>query len=280
MDDRVHLADGSWLGYHCSGHGPEHLVLIHGFAANMGTWFDLAPSFPPERYTLHLLDLPAHGTASRRRRNDYSIPAQAERIATFLQTRSIHQATLIGHSMGGAVVLALAIRYLELSDDRISRLVLLDAPAYPQPLPDFIDLLGTPLVGPLILALTPPASIARHGLQAVLADHNLITPARIERYAATFRTPGTALALSRCAAQIIPPNAGQLTAAYRHMPQPTLLIWGEQDRVVRPEQGERLSNDLPRAELTLLPLCGHNPHEEYPEQTYRLIQAFLDRHPL
>lgn len=280
MDDRVDLADGSWLGYHSSGHGPEQLVLVHGFAANMGTWHDLIPFFPEDRYTLHLLDLPAHGTASRHSRTDYSIPAQAERIASFLATRALSSVTLIGHSMGGAVVLALAIHDLELGIDRIKRMVLLDTPAYPQPLPHFIEMLTIPLLSPLVLSFTPPTTIARRGLQAVLANHSLITADRIERYAATFRPPGSATAISRCARQLLPPNAAQLTAAYQHMQQPALLIWGEQDQVVHLSYAAQLAQDLAHATLETLPLCGHNPHEEYPKKTFEIIRQFFANNPI
>lgn len=280
MEDRVHLSDGSWLGYHSEGTGPCHVVLLHGFAANMGTWHDLTPFFPKERYTLHLLDFPAHGTASRGSRHDYSIPAQAERVASFLETRSLHHVTLIGHSMGGSIALALAIQHLELGIQRISRLVLLDAPAYPQPLPQFIDLASLPLIGPLTLYLLRPTTIARHGLQAVLSDHNLITPERIERYAATFRVAGTPIALSRCARQLLPPNAARLTNAYQHLTQPTLLLWGEQDRIVRPSQAEQLEQDMPHAALTTIPLCGHNPHEENPAFVFEIIEHFFSNNPI
>lgn len=280
MEDRVHLPDGSWLGYQAHGHGLCQLVLLHGFAANMGTWHDIVPLFPADRYTLHLLDFPAHGSASRGPRHDYSIPAQAERVASFLETRGLHRVTLVGHSMGGAIALALAIHYLELGIQRVSRLVLIDTPAYPQPLPQFIDLVSLPLLGPLTLSLLPPTTIARHGLQAVLSDHNLITAERIERYAATFRIPGTARALSLCARQLLPPNAIRLTNAYQHLQQPTLLLWGEQDRIVRPSHGERLAHDLPAATFQAVPLCGHNPHEDNPQQCLEIIEHFFNNNPI
>jgi pimeloyl-ACP methyl ester carboxylesterase len=65
MPDQIPLPDGSWLGYQIIGTGPCHVVMLHGFAANHGTWFDLTPFFAEEQYTLHLLDLPPHGVAGR-----------------------------------------------------------------------------------------------------------------------------------------------------------------------------------------------------------------------
>lgn len=280
MEDRVHLPDGSWLGYRTTGNGHCQLVMLHGFAANMGTWHDLVPLFDENRYTLHLLDLPPHGTASRKKRSDYSIPAQAERVAYFLETRGLANVTMIGHSMGGSIVLALAIHQMEVGTNRVARMVLLDSPAYPQPLPQLIDLLSIPLLGPLFVHLLPARTIAIHGLQAVLSDHNLITPDRIERYASTFRIPGTAAAIARCAQQLLPPNASALTAAYQHLTQPTLLLWGDQDRIVKPTQGEQLVSDMPYATMDTIPLSGHNPHEENPAAVHRLIEQFFSNNPV
>lgn len=283
MDDRIQIPDGSWLGYRQSGHGSTDLLMLHGFAANMETWHDLAPFFPEETYTLHMIDLPPHGTASRGRHHDYSIPAQAERVASFIDIMSLKQVTVIGHSMGGAIALALAIHLQELGMDRISKLVLIDAPAYPQPLPGFIKSIALPFIGPLALWLLSPEHIARNGLRAVLWNSDLVTRERINRYASTFRVPGTALALSHCARELTPPNAERLTSFYRHLDIPALIIWGQQDNIIRQTHGERLSQDIPAATFVSLLECGHNPHEELPGKTFELIEHFLsnnsfDRH--
>lgn len=280
MDDRVNLPDGTWLGYRSIGSGPENIIMLHGFGANMLTWDDIIPMFNPDRYKLHLLDFPGHGTASRGRRDDYSIPAQADRVASFIETRSLEKTTLIGHSLGGAISLVVAINDLEVEHSRISRIVLIDTPAYPQPIPPFLDILAIPLLGPLLLKLISPELLARLGLQAALSDHNLITRDRIERYASTFRVKGTATAISKCASELLPPNAARLTGLYRHLTQPFQLIWGEQDVIVKVSTSEQLTRDLTRSELAIIPLCGHNPHEEHPNRTFEIIEHFLKNNPI
>jgi pimeloyl-ACP methyl ester carboxylesterase len=56
--------------------------------------------------------------------------------------------------------------------------------------------------------------------------------------------------------------------------QPTLVIWGTRDRIIRPSFARRLVGDLPQAELRLLP-CGHAPQEEMPKEFARLVTDFL-----
>lgn len=280
MPNQILLPDGSWLGYQVIGNGPCHIVMLHGFAANHSTWFDLVPFFATEEYTLHLLDLPPHGVASRSADDDYSIAAQAKRVREFLHIKRLQQATLIGHSMGGAVALTALIQEHQADSKRIRRLILIGTPAYPMPVPRFIQLLSMPLLGPLCLAFTRPETIARKGLEAVFVNQQLITTERIARYATTFTPKGSARALSRCARQLIPKDHLQLTNFFNQLTIPVKLIWGDCDRIVWPMQGKQLEQAIPGASLTTIANCGHNPHEEYPQITFDIIEQFLINNPI
>lgn len=280
MSHQIPLPDGSWIGYQTTGNGPRHMIMLHGFAANQGTWFDLAPLLAQDRYTLHLLDLPPHGTASRRAGDDYSIPAQAARVRKFLEIRNLQHVDLIGHSLGGAVALTVLIQEQEGNSNRIERLILIGTPAFPMPLPRFIHLLSLPLIGPACMALASPETIARKGLEAVLVDHQLITPERIARYAATFNPRGTSRALASCARQLVPKDHKQIISRFSRLTTPTKLIWGEHDRIVWPTQGRQLEQALPNATLTTISNCGHNPHEECPQLTAEIIEHFLNNNPI
>jgi len=280
MPQRIPLPDGSWLGYQTIGNGLRHVVMLHGFAANQGTWFDLTPFFERDLYTLHLLDLPPHGIASRRADADYSIAAQAIRVRTLLEILELQHVDLIGHSLGGAVALATLIQEHEICSNRVERLTLIGTPAYPMALPGFIRLLTLPLLGPLCLAIAQPETIARKGLEAVFVNHLLITTERIARYATTFSQSGTARALASCARQLTPINHLQFTNKFGQLTTPTQLIWGDRDRVVSSEQGRQLEQTMPNATLTTINTCGHNPHEEYPEITFDIIKHFFHNNPI
>lgn len=280
MHDRIVLPDRSWLGYHRQGNGPHHIVFLHGFAANRGTWFDLVPLFPADQYTLHLLDLPPHGTASRSISHDYSILAQTERVRLFLMQHKLTNIDLAGHSIGGAVALVMAIREHKDSSFRINRLILIGAPAYPMQLPGFIQLLSRRIVGPLCLGLFSPTTIARKGLETAFINHRLITSDRIQRYATTFLPAGTARAFSKCARQLVPPNLADLISGYRNLKLPTLLIWGKHDRIVPLSHGLQLAQDLPNATCVILPDSGHNPHEEIPLKSMEVMTDFFRKNQI
>ncbi len=58
---------------------------------------------------------------------------------------------------------------------------------------------------------------------------------------------------------------------------PTLLLWGESDRVVTPAYGAAYAEAFGDGRLEIVPEAGHLPHIEQPDATYALIEAHLDR---
>ncbi len=58
---------------------------------------------------------------------------------------------------------------------------------------------------------------------------------------------------------------------------PTLILWGERDRLFPPQVGRDLQALIPRSRLILIPNAGHIPQWEQPQTVNRLITEFL--HP-
>ena len=56
----------------------------------------------------------------------------------------------------------------------------------------------------------------------------------------------------------------------------TLVITGDDDRVVPVKQTERLARELPNASLTVIPDCGHIPQEEQPEALFDILMRFIE----
>jgi pimeloyl-ACP methyl ester carboxylesterase len=56
---------------------------------------------------------------------------------------------------------------------------------------------------------------------------------------------------------------------------PVLVVTGDSDTIVPTELSVRLAEELPNAELEVVPACGHVPHEECPQAVLDAIQAFL-----
>jgi len=261
-DDRIH--------YRVSGSGRHHILFLHGFAASRHTWENLAPFFPADEYTLHLMDLKGHHGSVKQCRGDYSALHNAHVVSAYIRSLGLDDVSLVGHSFGGLVGMFVAAEC-----PQVSRLVLIDAPGFPQKIPRFMRILSIPFIGPLFMALLSPRRLARKGLESVFYRHERITERHVERYAAGYRGLAAARALAETVRQMIPDDVERMTCRYAGLTIPVLILWGEHDRIVKLWQGRKLHQEIAGSRLTIIADCGHNPHEELPEKTFGLIRAFL-----
>ena len=61
----------------------------------------------------------------------------------------------------------------------------------------------------------------------------------------------------------------------KNIRQPTLLLWGGQDRLIPPSHALRFAKDIAGSKLVVFDALGHLPHEEDPVQTIAAVQAFF-----
>ena len=232
----------------------EPILLLHGFDSSLLEFRRLAPLLA-ERAQLFIPDLFGFGFSPRRpdgADGPAGVLGHLDAVLTAIASLDARPVGLIGASMGGAVALELARR----SPERISRLLLL-APAgltgRPQPIPPPLDALG-------VWFLSRPA--VRRGLcrQAFANPAASVGPAEEEIASLHLRTPGWAEALGRFAR-----SGGFAGCGDPLPPQPLQVLWGADDRILRPP--------LKRAALALLGDrvkefmdCGHLPHLDQPSK--------------
>jgi pimeloyl-ACP methyl ester carboxylesterase len=254
------------------------ILLIHGLGANTYSWRYLAPGLARSHRVLSV-DLKGFGRSDKPFDAAYGILDQARLLETLIAAKDLRGLTIVGHSLGGGVALALTVRLNLRRPATVDRLVLLDSIAYPQPVPLFIELLRTPVLAEVGIAAAPPELEAFKGLLAAYADPDKITWDAVRAYARPLYEEGGRHALLQTAQGIIPANLPALIAAYPTIQQPALLIWCAEDRVVPVGVGRRLARALPRAELSVFTGCGHVPQEEVPALTLARLRAFLEHHP-
>jgi len=112
--------DGTPIAYSVHGHGATTLVFIHGWSCNQSFWRKQVPYFEKD-YRVVTLDLAGHG-ASGRARTVYSLESFGQDVAAVVRDIHASKAILIGHSMGGPVILAAA----EIIPDNVIALVGID----------------------------------------------------------------------------------------------------------------------------------------------------------
>ncbi|GFO68621.1 alpha/beta hydrolase [Geomonas limicola] len=264
------------LRYRVAGHGPRALVLLHGLASRSQCWTDLVPLFSPDSYTIYLVDLLGSGESAKPAEADYSIRGHAHRLLEFLERLGLRQASVVGHSLGGAVVLLATLLAKEQRRQHLLRkVVVLAGPGYLQGLPLIARVFRYPLVGPFFINLYAPTAWVKVGLKAAYYDQHLVDREHIERYAPCYQDRASRQALVATCRQLVPPDVASIPERYGEIDTPMLLLWGRHDLIVPLSQGERLAQAVPGARLVVLEACGHNPQEEKALETYLVIEQFL-----
>ena len=260
--------------YHESYGSGDPILLIHGFGGNTYSWHELIPILSRKNRVL-IVDLKGFGKSPKPKKSSYSVYEQARLIIRFIQKNDLKNLTLVGHSLGGAVSLVVALNLIMYEPGLLSKLILIDSVAYKQPLPGFIRTLRLPLLGPLILALISSERMCRSVLKLAYYDDGKISDTTVAAYAEPVDSKGGKHALIKTAKNIIPKDFENLYSSYDSIKIPTLIIWGREDEIVPLWVGERLNSKISDSKLIILEECGHIPHEEKPEETIEIISRFL-----
>jgi len=266
-DDAVKLA------VHEKGRG-DPIVLIHGLGASSYTWHKIAPELA-RTHRVIAIDLKGFGQSDKPLDARYSIQDQARLIEDYILRNGLRGATLVGHSYGGGVALAVALRLMDGGKTNVNRLVLIDSVAYRQPLPFFFRLLRTPIIGEIGLSLVPPEVQMQQALSIAYYEDGKVTEETIKNYADALHTEGGRHALLHTINSLDPEQADEISKRYKSLKLPTLVLWCRQDKIVPLRLGLRLTRDLPNARMEVRHDCGHIPHEEQPEWTLKAMRSFL-----
>lgn len=264
------------IAYREEGQGPP-VILLHGLGGAMYTWRHLVPALASDHKVV-TLDFKGFGLSDKPRNGDYSIQGHSEMVEAFIRERGYRDVTLIGNSMGGAVTLLTCLNCMKKPDNPIGRLVLIDSAAYLQDIPLFIQAMRIPVLGSLYLYLVPPRIGAGTVLKIAYFDPKKIPEESKTTYGGYLSMPGAREALIRTSSQLIPKNMDELAEQYKSIDVPTLIIWGDHDRIVPLWVGKKLSWEIPRAEMKIIKDCGHIPQEECPEEVIPAISEFLAEH--
>ena len=259
---------------------------MHGLGGSATNWTDLAD----------LLSRPAvrrGGRPARLRpvragaRPDYTVAGHARTVIAYLEQRGGEPVHLFGNSLGGAVTVLVAA----LRPDLVRTLTLV-SPAMPSLRPRrgsdvTLPLLLLPGLGRLVqrrLDTLPPERRARAVLELCFGDPSVVPDNRFaEAVEEVVRRRGLPWAMDAFTASLrgiawsyAAPGAGSLWRQAARIQAPTLVVWGDQDKVVSAALAPRTAATIPDARLLLLPRIGHVAQMEVPEVVARAVVALLE----
>jgi pimeloyl-ACP methyl ester carboxylesterase len=255
----------------------EPALFVHGLEGSSRNWTDLMDLLRP-RLACEAVDLPGFGESPPRPDGRYSVAAFAQTvIALIKKTGPVH---LIGNSLGGAVCVKVAA-----ARPRLVRTLTLISPALPdlRPRLDLVrfPVIGLPRVGPRLIrqyqAALPPERRVAAVIATCYSNPGLFPQAR---FAAEVAELSRRDSLEYAAAALMG-SARALTSEFlrkdRHSPwrdaahvtAPTLVIYGQHDRLVDPRAAGRAAHVFRDARIVVLPRTGHVAQMERP----RLVAA-------
>lgn len=253
--------------YFVAGRGPE-ILFVHGWAASGRMW--LRSQWALRRdFRAWAVDLPGFGGSDLPGEAWYALEAYTDYVAAFCAEAGIEGATVVGHSLGGRIVLDLALRHPHL----VSSVVAV-APLITGRLGFNLDLFLLGRVGEALVSLSQHVwPLAEAGMMSQFIAPRHLTSESMKRASTDMRrASGDALVNSLRAVV-----GNDFSPHLAHIAQPALIISGERDLTVPPADARLAAERLPNAELAMLQGVHHMPSDEVPDLFLQLVRDFARR---
>ncbi len=250
-------AGGYTLRYVTRGSGDETVVLIHGFGGDLDNWQLTYDALATNR-KVYALDLPGHGESTKRLRLG-NLDDLTAAVAAFMDALAIERAHVVGHSMGGAVAVALA----QTQPERVATLTLIASAG-----------LGPDIDSAYITGYATANSRAalKPQLAKLFGNTDLVTRRLVDDVLKYKRLEGVETTLTQLAAALFPD--GRQARIFRddigQLPHPIQVIWGEADQIIPVTHARGLP-----VEVHVLPGRGHMVQLEAPDEVNATIERFI-----
>jgi pimeloyl-ACP methyl ester carboxylesterase len=229
------------------------VVLLHGLGGSNLYWSKILETLPQQGYSAIALDLPGHGQSGLPSDQSLTPKWMGQALANWLKTQPSQQSFLVGHSLGGWVALQ---AYLH-DPTAVQGLILIAsaglegvnfAPPQMSLGGDFSTMMQQ-LFGTLF---HDPSKIDQTELQSILTQ-----------------------AMSAPALMSLSPEGMLKSSDLETINCPSLLIWGENDKLIPSEWAQVFHDHLPNSQLSYISECGHLPQLEKPSEVHNSLTQFL-----
>lgn len=230
--------------------GRPALLLIHGAGGRHLDW-PAKLRYLPET-TVYALDLPGHAGSAGPGRD--SIEAYADEVAAFIEAMGLARVVLVGHSMGGAIALTLALRQMP------------------------------PVVGLVLVGTSARLRVGEIILDNILSDFSQALEL-IFKFAWSDQARPVQVALAKRLMREIGPEVvyGDFLACHHfdarerlgEIALPSLVLSGAADRMTPAKFGQALAAGIPGARSVVIDRVGHFLMQEAPERVAGEIERFL-----
>ena len=249
---------------------PAPILLLHGTSDSLHTWDGWVPPLVQSGRRVIRVDLPGFGLTGPFPGGDHGIAAYPRFLSHLLDALGVQRVSVAGNSFGGQVALELALA----EPERVERLVLVDALAYPRSatkVPIGFVVASLPGVN-RVMDYVLPRSLVEGSVRSVYGDPSRVTPALVDRYYELSLREGNRAALRNRFGDLPDEADAQRVKRLR---LPVLLLWGGQDQLIPIAASDRFLADIPGSRRVVFPGLGHVPHQEDPQATVVPVLDFL-----
>lgn len=266
---------------------PVPILFLHGFGASLSQWRSNLVPFS-QHHAVYALDFLGFG-ASEKAHAPYRVEFWVEQVYDFWRTFIGQPVVIVGHSLGALVALTAAIRH----PDMVRGMALMTLPSSRQEMTPpnlqsvqaiagfFERMFTAPLLIKLFyqLVLRNPKFV-RLALNQVYLEAQNVTEDLISSFSTPIQERGAARALSRLVKGWTHPEySPSAKALLERLHVPTLLLWGDADRVIPLSFGRQLPALNPHLTLLELEGVGHCSYDENSDRVNKEILTWIDTLP-
>ena len=268
---------GKRVAYRAAGDEGPVVILIHGMASSSSSWDPVLPLLA-EHCRVIAPDLLGSGGSDKPVTGDYSLGAYASNVRDVMTALDIDRATIVGHSLGGGVALQFAYQFPE----RCDRLVLVNAGGLGREVHAILRAATLPGFDLVLRAVTAPWARQAGGTAGRLLRRVGIVPGTDMDQAGTALSAlgdrETRAAFVKTIRSVIATGGQRVSANdrfYLAAAMPTLLVWGENDRIIPVGHATAAHEQIPGSHLEIIAGAGHYPHRDEPRRFSDKVTTFI-----
>ncbi|GAC1333159.1 MAG: alpha/beta hydrolase [Candidatus Dormibacteria bacterium] len=249
------------------------VLLVHGFNHHAEAWVRNIWVLADAGFRVIVPDLPGFGRSGVPEM-PYSLSGYAGFLAAFMDAKKVPRAHLVGSSMGGAIVLKMAVDV----PDRVATVTGVDPAGMFERVPRAWSLAGHPLARAVLRPVMGRRWLLERSHARAYHDQKLSTPLQVDVMAEAYTQEGYKdHILGMAETMLVSADGNTLWNDLPRLRRPALIVWGRQDRTLPVQHAYRAAHRIPGAELKIYDRCGHLPMYERADAFNRDLMEFLRR---
>ncbi len=250
------------IHYEAYGKG-RPVILLHGWLGSWALWRDTIEILGKE-FKTYAIDFFGFGESSGKSNDDFRVDNYVELVSLFMDKLGIVKAPLIGHSMGGTVSLATAIRYPE----KVVKVCVVGSPISGNSLNLLLKASGYPAVAHLFWSFPSLLKLFLQSYSYLMAKDGRKMSTMMAKDISQISVNSFFQSIGTLRDTDLRPRLSEV-----HVP--TLGIYGKRDIIVNPNQSKLLKEGVKGAEISWYPDAGHFPMIDTPDRFIENLRMFL-----